>query len=72
MWHNFDPRRDIYKRANIVILHPALSGLLEATVGHVETKNDNIIFTGWSEHPLIRDGESWDEAWYWAHLPETK
>ena len=70
-WKNTDPRKDINKRANIVILRPDLNGRLEdASAAQVETKNAYCIFTNYEGHSLVNEDEKWDPIWWWTFAPE--
>lgn len=68
-WSNEDPRETIYKRANIVILIPC-GGASTVCIGHVETKNNWAVSTGFKEHPRVCYDEKWDPSWYWIRFPE--
>ncbi len=65
-WKNTDPRIDIYKRANIVILRPGGFG---ASAASVETKNAYCIWTDYEDHKFINADEEWNEDWWWIFAP---
>jgi hypothetical protein len=71
-WKNSDPRIDINKRAEIVILRPSLTGKLEAGTGSVETKHVYCVFTSFENHSLVSEDEEWDEAWLWIRMPDKE
>jgi hypothetical protein len=71
-WKNTDPRHDIYKRANIIIIRPSSlgGGHKEAALGHVETKNVYCVFTDFKDGTThIGEESDWDEAWLWTRTP---
>jgi hypothetical protein len=71
VWRRSDPRHDINKRATIVILRPALSGLgWTAGIGYVETHQGYSVSTSFEDHGLIGEGDAWDDSWAWAFAPE--
>lgn len=73
IWSNEDPRKTIYKRANIVIIRPSPDGgNWEAGHGYVETKNEYYIHTSFANRPSISEGDDWDEIWQWIRMPDYK
>lgn len=70
VWKNTDPRYDINKRDDIVILRPSLSGHWEAGIGHVDTKNGWDIFTNFENRSFISADDEWDEMWQWTFAPK--
>jgi hypothetical protein len=70
-WKKDDPRDTIYKRANIIILRPHISGHgWEAGTGDVETKNSYCIWTFFENHPFFAEGDKWDKDWLWCRAPD--
>lgn len=72
-WKNTDPRIDIYKRRNIIVLYPSLEGrgIMLSTTAHVETKYEYcVFFWQWAERRLLKEEEQWDPAWLWIYAPE--
>lgn len=71
-WKNTDPRLDINKRAQIVILRPSEKGhfFYAAGVGYVETKDVYCIFTDFGDHRLIHADQEWDSSWKWIFAPK--
>jgi hypothetical protein len=72
-WKNTDPRKDINKRADIVILRPGLSGFRSRTagIGNVDTKTDWSIVTSFEDHRLINADDKWDSSWMWVPFIEV-
>ena len=69
-WKRTDPRLAINKRAEIVILRPAVSGgFWAAGMGSVETKNAYSVLTSFDDHPLVGEDEEWDIDWRWSLAP---
>ena len=64
-WKRTDPRFEVNKRANIVILRP----LLGAAEGFVDTKECWSIWTDFEDHRFISADDKWDEDWYWIFAP---
>jgi hypothetical protein len=73
MWKNTDPRLDINKRANIVILRPALEGKNKyiAGTGQVDTKTGWNIFTSFDDYKLIDVDSEWCSLWHWSFTPHN-
>lgn len=69
IWKNSDPRLDIYKRAEIIIIKPGINGK-EIGFGSVETKNSYDIFTNFENYKLISADDNWDDSWIWTRIPE--
>ena len=71
MWKNTDPRLDIDKRADIVILRPSLTGFGHRTagVGQVETKNGWSVHTSFEDYKCLHASEEWNPDWQWAFGP---
>jgi len=64
-WNNNDPRENIYKRGDILVLHP--DGRIGK--GQVDTKE------GWYLHIVLDNGQmiyDWDTTWLWCHDPRKK
>lgn len=73
-WKNTDPRHDVGKRANIVIIRPHIygNGVMEAACASVDTKNVYCIFTDFDNHKLIDENEDWDQDWMWTWAPRKE
>ena len=73
MWKNTDPRYDINKRDNIVILRPSLKGnnVYIAGTGEVDTKEGWNIFTSFEDYKLIDADTEWNPLWLWAFAPNN-
>lgn len=71
VWKYTDPRFDINKRADIVILRPSLvgHGHMNAGTAHVDTKEGWWIITDFPDHPSI---EEWDPDWCWTFAPAKR
>lgn len=68
MWKKTDPRLDINKRADIVILRPGCNGMMAGTA-HVDTKSGWNIFTSFDDYRLIAADAEWDQDWQWTFAP---
>lgn len=70
-WKKTDPRTDISKFANIVILRPNLAGcgILEAGTGFADADENYYIFTSFDNHKLVSADDEWPEAWQWIFAP---
>lgn len=64
-WRTNDPRIDINKRANIIIIKP--DG--EVSKAHVDTKEVYCIFTDFSDCRCIGEGKVWNTEWKWTWGP---
>lgn len=64
---NTDPRYDINKHAEIVIVKPGLNGR-EISIAFVDTKEDWNIFTNFENYTCIDVNQHWDPAWKWIYL----
>lgn len=64
-WRSTDPRIDIYKRADIVIIRPDGS----ISKAHVDTKEVYCIFTDFSDYRSICENKNWDSSWKWIYGP---
>jgi hypothetical protein len=64
-WRNTDPRIDIYKRADIIIIRP--DGTL--CKAQVATKHVYCVFTNFSDNRCIGEGKDWDPDWKWIYGP---
>lgn len=69
-WKNTDPRLNINKRADIVILRPGLQGQHIAGTGYVDTKDGWHICTSFDDYKHISADDKWDPIWQWIHGPE--
>lgn len=71
MWSNNDPRIEISKTGNIVILRKdELTGRLK-NVGHavVDTKESWSIITSYEDIPVIGSHDKWNNTWLWCLAP---
>lgn len=62
-----DPRYDINKRANIIILRPTVGGNWSTGTAHVDTKEGWSIVTSFSDYYSI---DEWDPDWVWCFVPK--
>ncbi len=67
-WRKGDPRIEINKRADIVIVRPGINGR-EAGMAQVETHQGWYIFTDFEGYKGIDD---WPEDWWWTFAPEKQ
>jgi len=68
-WKNTDPRLDIHKRADIVIIRLRHYSQ-QACVAQVETKHGWYIHTGFEEpYHRVGSGDDWNPDWQWAFAP---
>lgn len=71
-WKNTDPRDDINKRDNIVILRPDSKGAMSHVgTAHVDSKHTYCIFTSFDDYKCIAADGKWDELWWWTRAPRT-
>lgn len=73
VWKDTDPRFDIYKRADIIIVRPRTPGFNRppACMGYVETKHAYSINTGFeAPYDHIDSGDDWPEDWQWTGFPK--
>lgn len=68
-WRDTDPRYDINKRSNIIILRPESYGHWKAGTAHVETKEGWSIRTSFEDYRSIDD---WNTDWLWCFAPLIK
>lgn len=69
-WKNTDPRDDINKRDDIVILRPDERGAMSrAGTAHVDSKETYNIFTSFDDYKCIAADGKWDELWWWTRAP---
>jgi hypothetical protein len=66
-WKNTDPREDINKCDNIVILRPNY----HVGRAHVDSKHTYCIFTSFDDYKHIDADGKWDELWWWTRAPRT-
>lgn len=69
-WKNTDPRFDINKRANIIILRPG--SFPNVSKAGVDTKEGWWIFTDFPEYKLLNVDDEWNQDWCWIFAPERK
>jgi hypothetical protein len=68
-WRSTDPRKDINKRADIVILrpHPGGKERWQSGTAHVDTKEVWSIFvSGFEGHTFIGESDAWPTDWVWT------
>ncbi len=64
-WKSSDPRLDVSKQADIVILRP----LFGAGCAQVQTKHGWYIHTDFEDHKTIGADDEWDQDWRWILAP---
>jgi len=70
-WKSTDPRIDINKRGDIVILRPSARGFIyDAGMGQVDSKETYCIFTTFEDHRHISADDEWDSSWLWHRSPK--
>lgn len=71
-WKNTDPRLDINKRDQIVILRPNLNGYkIDTGYGWVDTKEGWLITTTFENKHCIGVEDDWDDSWFWIFAPKV-
>jgi len=70
MWKNTDPRHEVYKYKQLVILRPNLKGRWESGMGSAETKHTYSLLTSFEDYRSFSVDDKWNPDWLWTFAPE--